>query len=99
MIRNFRDFTGALELAGGTIHWTESIDTAIEQDANTGNKYVSALFEQHIEDTDNFCFGKSLLTTFPELEGQIQVAEVDHLVSISFATSPTSSLPGSASGT
>lgn len=86
MIENFRDFTTALEIAGATVLWAESIDDAVEVDRVTGQISVSERFETYISNINNFCFGRSILDVFPELTGEIQVAEQEQIMSVSAAT-------------
>lgn len=80
MITDFRDFTAAMRSAGATILWAHPIESAIDRDLTTGEMTVSSAFEIHVSDVSNFFFGRSLLDMFPELEGQINVAELDQIV-------------------
>ena len=48
--------------------WSGSIGEAMQVDAVTGGVYLTAKFEQHVQNLNNWKFRSDLLRIFPEAE-------------------------------
>jgi len=55
----------------------------VEFDAVTKEWRLTAAFEEHVSNVDNFSLGPAILVDFPELEGKVWIQDKEDQIKIS----------------
>lgn len=77
MTIKLRDFVTTMLKANVSCNWPYSLNDCFELDADSGQRKLTARFEEHASNIDNWTVGKRFFDTFPDLVGQIRVKEIN----------------------
>lgn len=75
MINELRDWITLLAEAHLSVNWPYGLDEALEKHPVSGATRLTAVFEEHVTDYDNWSVDESILKTFPEVVGLIRTVD------------------------